>query len=500
MFTHEFVFDHLNFNTLPSKLERFLGGDFVNTLDLYDTVGMKEYESRRLDKRSHTLCKYWRSLKQAIKQTEEKGKLSLNENAIFLLNLYFTFEICKNVKNFERILRTLKIDREFFSSCHELDVARYYVELGYKVEAIPETTQKTPDFKVTTNEGDIVYVEAKQLDNLKQKEDVKWQQLIKNIDSILVKYKKSLQIHIIATETFDKINQNEILRILEEYCEKYFNKGNCKATNDYVTLEISKICDWEQEGIEEVPISDLGDINVTNCIFKNTGMRNLRAISVTKFTKLDIQKTIRNNIQKASKQATNGHPLIIHVGLPNKKSKELLTISDYVQKQVLGDVNRNFEKVNAVILSGSFIEKNSKEANPARDFRIIIPNFNSKFEIPKTFRFNSGKELNIETILEQGSVSFTYDAEDIQKNLKSEMFSDLGFFCSHDAKNQFRLHITNHEMLRLQIISPNFTYRNFDIPVSEEDFLKGNKLRVVWTKDSSTVFINDVKFESKLIR
>lgn len=52
-------------------------------------------------------------------------------------------------------------------------------------------------------------------------------------------------------------------------------------------------------------------------------------------------------------------------------------------------------------------------------------------------------------------------------------------------------------MLRLQIISLVFAYRNFDIPVDHDDFLKGNQMKVEWGKGYSKVFINSVEFKNQ---
>lgn len=498
-----FVFDKTNFHTITKLFSSLLGKDFINQISSYDTTGRKEHEIKKLDSRAHPMCKLWRSLKQAIKQTEEQDKLVLNDDSIFLLNLYFAIVECTELKGKERILRTLKNRKEFYSSCHELDVARQYINMGFSVEAIPETNNKTPDFKVTTLAGDTVYVEAKQLEDQKKNEDPKWQSLIKEIEKILVRHKKSLLVEVFAKDVVSNINKEETLKLINDYCVSYYTQGNCKASSEYCDIHISKICDWDSKFENEIGFSDSGDISTFSVSAINNGntttMSNVKAIRVTKYTKLDIQKTIKNNIQKASKQATNDFPLVVHVGLPNKKSSELFAIADYVQNQIANDVNRHFSKVNAVVITGSFLDKNSKGINPTRELRMIVPNFATKNEMPKSFRFYKDERSLISSAGDEGLVTFGYDKNYFKKSLEDEISGEVVSLCSYDGRNQLRIYLTERALLRLQVICPKYKYRNFDLKAKESDFLDGSKISIKWSGMKSEVYIDEKRVVSKLV-
>jgi hypothetical protein len=413
--SNDFMFDYSNIKTLPKKLAHYLGHSFIfDVIDKYETNGLSSLQVKKLKKKSHPLCPYWPSMKQAINDSERDKVLKLNEHTIFLINLFFTLEQCKHVKNLELIINRLKKQKTFNSSCNELDVARYYIDLGHQVEAVPESKAKTPDFLITTIKNDKFYVEAKLIDDTKLQEDNQWTTLMEKIDKLLIKHKKSLFIHVNALTPIKDIGQEGILKLVEQYCLELIHKGSCKAKNKNVEIELSKICEWEESHKDEVNLPDLGDLSTRTFTGQQLAdgfhMTNVRSINVTKFTKKDLIKAIRRNIENANRQATETYPFIVHIGLPNKKSKEILDITDSVHEHFIGDISRNFEKINAVVIHASSLETNSKGVNPTREHRMIIPNFTYKFKLPESFKFEAYDTLNEDELTSNGSIEIGYYA------------------------------------------------------------------------------------------
>ncbi len=488
-------FDYATIAELPCRLEEHLGKEFITQLNKYNRAGLNSLQLKKLDKKSHPLCQYWQPLKQCIAESKQEQKLKLNEQTIFLVNIYFTLSICRSVKNIQVILSKLKKKGTFYSSCHELEVARYYIELGHQVDAIPETKNKTPDLKVTTKQNEILYAEAKLIEDLKQKEDSHWTILKSNIDKILQKHKKSLQVHLIALAPLTDIDQVAITKFIENYCKDHSLKGGCTATSKNLKIEIKKICDWNHEVKDELNFPDVGDLcsTIFSGVKKSDAfyISNIRNITVTKFTKIDIQKSIRKNIEKANKQAIVGFPLNVHVGLPNKKSKEILDITDFVQGSLIGDINRNFEKINAIIIQASSIETNSKALHPLRSHKTIVPNFKSKNELPNSFKFSAYDTLESDSLTSNGSVELGYYGNKLQESMENDGFGEMFFICSNNAKSQMRLVLTSKNTLRLQLVSPQFHYRNFDISISTKELISGSKVKFKWDDHINEVFIDD---------
>jgi hypothetical protein len=498
--TNDFMFDYSNINTLPTKLAHFLGHSFIfDVIDKYKTIGLTSLQVKKLNKKFHPLCPYWPLMKQAINDSEREKVLKLNEQTIFLINLFFTLEQCKSVKNLELVINRLKKQKTFNSSCNELDVARYYIDLGYQVEAVPESKTKTPDFLVTTSENEKIYVEAKLIEDTKLQEDNQWSTLISKIDNLLIKHKKSLFIHIKALIPLKGIEQEGILRLIEKYCLELIHKGSCNAKNENVEIEISQICEWGKSHKDEVNLPDLGDLSTQTFTSQKLEdgffMTNLRSINVTKFTKIDLIKSIRRNIEKANSQATANYPLIVHVGLPNKKSKEILDITDSVHEHFLGDISRNFEKINAVVIHASSLETNSKGVNPTREHRMIIPNFTHKFKLPESFKFGSYETLTQEELTSDGSIEIGYYPDSSLESLEKGAFGEMFFLCSNDAQVQIKLMLSSKKTMRLQLVSPNIKVRNFDVPMNASEFRNGDKLCFKW-KD----MLGSILIDNKLIK
>jgi hypothetical protein len=500
----ETIFNYHNIETLPKLIKPFLGTPLYQEIQNYDIKGLNSLQIKKLNKKSHPLCHYWQPLMQCIDESKSEKKLKLNEQSIFIINLYYTLEITKEIKSFDTVLLKLRRQAIFFSAVNELDVARYYVDQGYQVTAIPEKKNKTPDFEIQTQSGDVVYVEAKLIEDIKQKEDPKWQALIKNLDKILVKNKRSLSIDLIAKIPLDKIDQESITNLIEEYCQKVHQPVECKAKSEKIDIIIKELCPWEHEFQNQINLpDDRGDIShrVFSAVKRDDDfyLSNYREITVEKFTKIDIQKTVRNNVEKANKQAVAGFPLIVHVGLPNKKSSEILNITEFMQTQLHGDINRNFEKINAISVHGSSTEVNSKGINPTREHRTIIPNFKSINPIPSSFKFGTFDALNKSSISSNGQIELGYSAESLKKSLKDESFGELFFLCSHDAQCQIRLLLTTNQKFRLQLVSPELNYRNFDISIDNETFRKGKKLSFSWSENTAVIKVDSNEVHSQFL-
>lgn len=493
---HDFVFDYRNISTLPEKLANYLGHSFIfDVIDKYKPNGLTSFQVKKLKKKSHPLCSYWYSMKQAINDSEREKTLRLNKQTIFLINLFFTLEQCKDLKNIELVINRLKKQKTFSSSCNELEVARYYINLGHQVEAIPESKTRTPDFLVTTTKNEKFYVEAKLIEDTKLQEDNQWSELMSKIDKSLIKHKKSLFIHIKALTPLNDIDQTGILKLIEQYCTEHIHKGHCRATNKNVEIEISQIFGWDTPYKDEINFPNIGDLQTDKCTVQKLDdgffMTNLRSINVTKFTRKELIKAIRRNIGKANSQAIANFPLIVHVGLPNKKSKEILDITDSVHEHFIGDISRNFEKINAVVIHASSFETNSKGVNPTREHRMIIPNFSHKFKLPESFKFASYDTLTQEELASDGSIEIGYAPDSAIESLEKGAFGEIFFLCSSDAQVQIKLMLSSKETMRLQLVSPKIKVRNFDVPMDILEFRKGRKLCFKWKDMSGSILIDN---------
>ncbi|MEY8200072.1 MAG: hypothetical protein RPS47_12580 [Colwellia sp.] len=137
-------------------------------------------------------------MQECIIKCHDIKKLSLNNHTIFLIDLFFSLRKAKDICGINDIIERIRDDNKFLSSCFELEVANYYLDLGMTVEVVAETNdEKTPDLLVSTRSGKV-YVEAKLLEDKNKSEQKHFPQLVNTLKNYLNKKQKCLNINIQA--------------------------------------------------------------------------------------------------------------------------------------------------------------------------------------------------------------------------------------------------------------------------------------------------------------
>ncbi|MCP4523327.1 MAG: hypothetical protein GY828_03845, partial [Candidatus Gracilibacteria bacterium] len=299
-------FDCENLEKLPALLQNILGVEFIrNNVEGLDIFGMKSLEAKKHEKKFHPLSSYWKDLLQAIDNGKKNKKLVLNEKTVFLIDLYFKLISAKDVLNLNDIINRIQVKGKFLSACFELDVVCYYLDLDMEVEVIPEGNTKTPDLLVSTKKGKV-FVEAKLLSDTKKEEIPNWQLLVKQIDKILVKHKKSFVIHIEALERLKDVDFDEIKFLVEQYCIYGNNLNSYSTKNNCAIIHVYRLCDWEYRFIDKINLPEISELQEymmnTQKTKKGQEYFNIRTIAITQFDRIDISKSVRRNLERAKKQ------------------------------------------------------------------------------------------------------------------------------------------------------------------------------------------------------
>ncbi|WP_137167554.1 hypothetical protein [Salinimonas lutimaris] len=475
---------------IKEQLTLSLGEDFIRAIDSYSIDGVKRSELRKREKRAHPLCDLWKSLSGSIRFFNDEGIVRDNHNVKILYHLAVVLKKCESLVNLDRILFTLKNNQQFETSFHELRVAFYYLNLGYSVEAVPEVNARTPDFKVVTNESEVLYVEAKQLEDKYNKEDSYWDIIVQKIIAVLRKYKKCWQVQVIALDRYEKINTEEIINCVEDYCKGSEINEVC-LNFDKFNIELRCVGEWGRVYEGEAIIPLLGNINIKDFKSQSTKSdyyKDANYVHITKFLKVDMKDAIRRNIKKASKQYVADYPLIVHVGLPPQNHRIIFDITDGVQYEMLSDMERNFNKINAIIVSSNLTSVSNGVRHKSLT-ETIIPNFSPSVELPHSFHFDTDSMLTGD-VEKSGVIEYGYDSKSVMKAIEHGLYGNIISKISRDAKSQVRLLLTSLNMLRLQLVSPSLKFKNFDLPIDERNLSDGKNVKVVWNEEESQVFIN----------
>lgn len=171
---------------------------------------------------SHPLVLWAIETEQWRKSCLDSGKMELNEAVLKFAILGKALKKAKACNGFEKLISRLKLDSGFDSAAFEVEVAESYMARGWIVEFIEEGKKKTPDLKITRDNGSVFWVECKCRDSLSERD--------KNI------------------QTFWADLESSLLRILGP--KKLNFAIFVKALNDPLLAELSGLRDFILDAIE----------------------------------------------------------------------------------------------------------------------------------------------------------------------------------------------------------------------------------------------------------
>jgi len=113
-------------------------------------------------------------------------KMELKESVLKLAILGQSLERARKCKGFKRLLKRLKMKKEFHAVAFEAEVAASYVEKNWDVEFVEEGNDRSPDLKITRDDGEFFWVECKSRDTLTER-DKKLDSFWTELESTLVR-------------------------------------------------------------------------------------------------------------------------------------------------------------------------------------------------------------------------------------------------------------------------------------------------------------------------
>jgi hypothetical protein len=505
------VFNSKNIHLVEIFLVSALGHEFIkNEIESFTTVGLKNLEAEKIRKRTHPLCQYWSPFKESVKKSQEIGKLTLNEQSAFLINLYYKLKTCENVDGIKHIIARLKDKEKFHSTCFELDVAEYHILNGMKIEVIEEgiRDQKTPDFLCTTPSGEKVLIEAKHIEDKKNQEDNQWGMLLEHIDKIILRSKRCVHVDIKALKELKYVDTSALISNVTNYCSQYAHRN--QLTSESFDMIMQDICKWDDVFVGGIntPFMMHGDISETKFGFRGTFHSNefmhIRMYNVTKFTIKNNRKALERNLTKANKQIKEYNqkygklPSVVHIGIPDTKSRHIMEVSELAQEYFTNKINVNFSNINAIVIQGSSFNTKTvksdtnKPQNPSASHQFVIPSFESATELPIDFKFNSTGVLKPSSLEGKFSFSFNYNYQLLKGALQYDAYGELFSASSFDGKCQIRTLIVSEGYLQVQFISKQTGIIKVDFSTENKKFKLGRKIEVQWDAPELTVLVDEI--------
>lgn len=100
------------------------------------------------------------------------GRLELNEAVLRFAIVGRALEKARRQRGFSRLRKRLKQSSEFAAAAFEAEVAHSYIAKGWAVEFVEEGGERSPDLKVTTDDGTVFWVECKCRDVLTERDKI----------------------------------------------------------------------------------------------------------------------------------------------------------------------------------------------------------------------------------------------------------------------------------------------------------------------------------------
>lgn len=440
---------------------------------------------------SHPFAHFWESLNQDIENSKIVGSLQLSELSLRSLNLLNDLELIKNVPNYERIIKDIRNKSKFYSACFEASIVASYCSKGFEVEILEESAKKgirTCDF-IAKNANGKVSVECKSLDDISIEEKVHWDELKYRLAKYLDDNKKSWKIDIIANKP---VRGNEKEFLFKEISKDIKNNDLMKkelSDNDFI-VEYMKIAKWDQFFPLPLSINKSSENGFIEGEFHN-GLniyKNLRIIEIWPYKEHEISKRLISNFKSAVGQIPKNGPGIVHIGVPYKIGDYLLQIIDNSYDSLFEKLNKDSNRVNAVVISGIILENNINM--PLLPQYYIVPNMITQSQLPSKFSIvGANNQIHEDNIInnDEGTIEFEFK---LSKNLDENAHLLLFDYSTKDGKYQLKIWFTWTNKFRMDIITPSLGRVFIETDEFKPNLNSIYKYAGTWSKKDISIYVN----------
>lgn len=373
-------------------LRSTLGTKFVSeALEAPDSVGLNEQESSRFRANVHPLSGQWQLLVQEADKSSNAGQLYLSNSSILLMEKLHNVVSTISLQGSEKLIQDIRNPNKVNSAFFEAEIANWYVSLGFSVHFIGETTEKTPDLQITTNQGTVA-IECKSLLDRHQVEGRVLSDILSSIRKDLARKKRPWRVTILCDE--EEVTRSDEQAILKEIRKRI-------ADDDLTSLELGlkglnitfdKLAEPDAVISGEVkfdsfdfPYQIASDIRVSS-----TGQmqhRNPIACGTRRIFKPDQAKRVVRKLKEASRQLKSNGANIVHIEISSEFTNQTFKVIETSWEQTHKRLEDNHSRVNAVVLSGAGRHPNAKTKDEIlhREFS-ILPNRMAVNSLPEDFR------------------------------------------------------------------------------------------------------------------
>jgi DNA-binding XRE family transcriptional regulator len=438
---------------LQAEILAFFGSELLGRA--VETIGLPHYEGRRVRTTAHPLATWWRSFQRDIDTSFQRNAISFSRESARLLELYTALQEIKSLPNFDRILTDIQNKSKFYSATFEAILAAMYRSSGYNLTITAEGEvegEKAPDFIVYAG-CDRVNVEAKSLEDLSSGEDERIDQMCFEIEGVLAKNKRCARVRIDFSK---RVSGSECARVVRNVDHLLQTAGDAGTwmVQGICRVDIAPIGRWgdwfpgpwlpdaEEEGRRQFYSAE----TIVTAEGK-VSCRNPQIISVSTHFEPRIDGRIIKQMRASSPKFRSGEAAVVHILLPCWTGTTLIEVIDASYNEVFNKLNKDYRRINAVVLSAQ-LYGNFEDA-AIRYNHYIIPNMRPQTELSEGFKLLFSDVRFEEQLGQSGGASMEFR---LWRPLEEQTGSTLLWHCSKDGKSQIRIWSTYHGKLRAELV------------------------------------------------
>jgi hypothetical protein len=438
------------------RLVEHVGSDFVSGLDRrYRDLkqgSQPGWLKDALFSQMHPIYRRLLELRKACDTASAKDGFHHTAGAVFLLYLLDDLEILRDNRNMERILDGLRDESKFFSAAFEVHVAAHYKLAGWMVEIPEESGHSGKQWDLTlSRSGQSVYVEVKSLDDREATFETK--QVPREVCRALVKKRRSYQVHIdLLTPLDGPMHQTIVQEVLA--ATKANSVFDATAGGKF-RIRGKKIAEWDSVthgGITIPPISEkpeFAEVHVEVMPTQAARSRNLVLISISRRYEHNLPTSVRNALDTAGGQLPKSGPGIVHIQIPTEDTERVLGFADDNYSAIYREINRNTERVNAVVLTARAVDIDQRP--PIVEEHYVVPNYSVRSELPTGFAIMGSRDLGIPLDQEACTIDMKFAVPSaVDPSRDATVYSH----CTGDGRSQLKIWTRKGSLIRCELVSP----------------------------------------------
>jgi len=363
--------------------------------------GLPKYHLHRA--KAHPLAVILHNLNHEIDISEKSKKIGLTAESYYFVDTISRLKCYSEPAEVMTPLRHISIDKQVHSALFEAHTFSIYKQRKMDIRPIIENEQKSPDFVVCGFENDV-FVECKSLEDKSKQENKCVEEIGARVLKSLKQSNRCWYVKISADRIISGADINPLVDVIKQRIAKNISH-DIPSKYENITITFTKIAqpDTWYTRPPDPPTKATEVWYESDTRINPDGSLHFRNPVCFEFIPCDSLcdfDRISRNISIAHKQLPKGRSGIVHIELPYRNGSKLLDITDPVFDRIYNFL-RNKPIINAVIISGRTIDKNTKNLGGSitTTFNVIIPNPEPAVQLPNGFSLpvsSEGNPLNIQ--------------------------------------------------------------------------------------------------------